>query len=277
MRCALPITTAALFAALPMVGGGCVQQGRLDGAIHAKRITSRQLVRAEQDRDTAKADLTTAQAKLGETQQNLESMEATYNALLADVQHQTSTNDHLLRQVAQLQLGPLPPDLASALEELAFAYPDLLSFDAQRGMVGLASDFTFDLGSDILRADADLTILPLADILNSEIAAAFEVRIVGHTDNVPILRAETRRKHPSNLHLSVHRAIAVRNALVDAGVKSTRVEVAGAGEFRPLVPNGPKGAAENRRVEIFLSAKPLLAARKPGALRRSPTGEIPSK
>ncbi len=277
MRCALPITTAALFAALPMVGTGCVQQGRLDGAIHAKRITSHQLVRAEQDRDAAMANLTTAQAKLGETQQNLEAMEATYNALLADVQDQASTNNKLLRQVAAIQLGPLPPDLASALEELAFAYPDLLSFDAQRGMVGLASDFTFDLGSDVLRADADLTILPLADILNSEIASAFEVRIVGHTDNVPILRTETRRKHPSNLHLSVHRAIAVRNALVDAGVEPTRIEVAGAGEFRPLVTNGPKGAAENRRVEIFLSARPLLAARKPGAVRRSPTAEIPSK
>jgi flagellar motor protein MotB len=271
------MTTAALFAALPMVGSGCVQQPRYNGALQAKRVTEQQLVRTEQERDTAQANLGTAQAKLVETQQNLESLEATYNALLADVQQQATTNDRLLQQVAQLQLGPLPPDLASALEDLALAYPDLLSFDAQRGMVGLASDFTFDLGSDVLKADADLTILPLADILNSEVAAAFEVRIVGHTDNVPILRAETRRKHASNLHLSVHRAIAVRNALVDAGVKPVRVEVAGAGEFRPLVPNGPKGAGENRRVEIFLSAKPLLAARKPGAMRRSPTAEIPSK
>ena len=62
----------------------------------------------------------------------------------------------------------------------------------------------------------------------------------------------SRQAHPTNLHLSVHRAIAVRNALVKSGVDATQVRVAGDGEFHPLVTNATGGTAENRRVEIYL-------------------------
>jgi hypothetical protein len=60
-------------------------------------------------------------------------------------------------------------------------------------------------------------------------------------------------QHPTNMHLSAHRAISVRDALVSDGVTANRMQVAGYGEFRPIVPNGANGAAQNRRVEIFLT------------------------
>jgi hypothetical protein len=58
------------------------------------------------------------------------------------------------------------------------------------------------------------------------------------------------------LHLSVHRAIAVRNALVNSGVTPDHVRVAGDGEFHPLIANTSGGTAENRRVEIYLVPAP---------------------
>ena len=134
-------------------------------------------------------------------------------------------------------------------------YPDLLSFDADHGLLRFSSDFTFDLGSAELRTDAEATIVTLADILNSDDASSFELRLIGHTDNVPVERPSTLQRHPTNVHLSVHRAISVRDLLVAAGIEAARIQVAGYGEFRPIVPNGKKGAAENRRVELVMTPK----------------------
>ena len=147
------------------------------------------------------------------------------------------------------------------IQQLAAAYPDVLTFDARLGMIRFASDFTFDLGSVALTGDAESTIVALARILVTDAAADFEARVVGHTDDVPIGRPDTRQRHPTNLHLSVHRAISVRDALVDAGVQPVRIQVAGYGEFRPLASNDtPDGRALNRRVDIVLLSEEAAAA-----------------
>jgi chemotaxis protein MotB len=143
--------------------------------------------------------------------------------------------------------------MSHALQDLAAAHPELLSFDAQKGMLRFASDFTFALGSADLTSSASSSLTQLAKILNTTTGSGFEVRVIGHTDNVPISRADTRAKHPTNWHLSTHRAISVASALISDGVSPNRFQVAGYGEYRPIVPNPAKGgAAQNRRVEIFL-------------------------
>ncbi|HWB18711.1 MAG TPA: OmpA family protein, partial [Phycisphaerales bacterium] len=177
----------------------------------------------------------------------------------ADMKNLASKYDAMMKNVANMAMGPLPDDVAQALRELAAAYPDVLTFDEKRGMLRFASDFTFDLGSDALNSSAQSTLVTLAKILNSSNARGFEVDVVGHTDNVPISNAGTRAKHPTNVHLSVHRAISVRDALVKDGVSADRFEVAGFGEYRPVVSNPAHGGSrENRRVEIFL--RPMTTA-----------------
>ncbi len=125
--------------------------------------------------------------------------------------------------------------------------------------------------------EAAPTIATLADILNGPQARSIEIQLIGHTDDVPIGKPSTRQKHPNNVYLSAHRAIAVRDALVGAGIMPERIMVAGYGEFRPLVPNPPKGGApENRRVEMRLV--PMVtatAAAEPEAAPELPA--IPSK
>ncbi|MBM4112081.1 MAG: OmpA family protein, partial [Phycisphaerae bacterium] len=159
--------------------------------------------------------------------------------------------DRLMKQLGELNVGPLPASVNEALRALAAAYPDMITFDERTGMLRFASDFTFDSGSAQLKAGTSAAISRLAQILNTSEARPFEVKVVGHTDNQPINRV--RNEHPTNMHLSAHRAISVRDSLVRDGVAANRMQVAGYGEFRPVVANGPKGAAQNRRVEIFLT------------------------
>lgn len=155
---------------------------------------------------------------------------------------------------AGLGFSPLDATTDRMLRDLAAQYPGLVTYDSQRGMLRFASDLTFDLGSDVVRPDARQSLSALANVLKSGSAAGYEVRVVGHTDTVRI-GAATAQRHPTNMHLSAHRAISVRRELVSLGVPEAKIQAAGWGEFRPAVPNSATGGTpQNRRVEIFLVA-----------------------
>lgn len=71
------------------------------------------------------------------------------------------------------------------------------------------------------------------------------VRISGHTD--------TSGNVNYNRQLSMRRAEATRQALIDAGVAPDRIEVVARGEEQPLMPEDSlQGSAANRRTEIQL-------------------------
>ena len=120
-------------------------------------------------------------------------------------------------------------------------------------MLRFASDLTFDSGSDIVKDQAKQALSALGNILKSSAASPYEVFIVGHTDSQRI-SGGTAQRHPTNMHLSCHRAIAVRSALAGMGVPADKMFAAGWGENRPAVPNTGNGnTPANRRVEIFLT------------------------
>jgi chemotaxis protein MotB len=80
-----------------------------------------------------------------------------------------------------------------------------------------------------------------------------DVRIEGHTDNVPIAGDLTSR-FATNWELSTARATAVARYLQDKdGVDPQHLVAAGYGEYRPVAPNDtPENRALNRRIEIVL-------------------------
>jgi chemotaxis protein MotB len=165
----------------------------------------------------------------------------------------------------------LPPELDKALKEFAAKYPEAVEYDPLRGAVRWKSDLTFALGSDEVRENARAPLKAFADIVNSAAAQPFEIVIVGHTDDVRITPA-TARKHPTNWHLSVHRAVAVLFELNKFGVDFKRMGAMGYGEFRPRAANPPKGGNEaNRRVEIYLVSR---QEHVPG-METAPTREAP--
>ncbi|MCA9300137.1 MAG: OmpA family protein, partial [Phycisphaerales bacterium] len=74
------------------------------------------------------------------------------------------------------------------------------------------------------------------------------------------------QRHPTNMHLSCHRAISVRRELIGMGVSSQKILAAGWGEMRPLVPNASNGnTPQNRRVEIYLRSGSSFAGAPMGS------------
>lgn len=235
--------------ALPLAS--CVSQEKYDELLTAYRDQEQQFLRSQNDLATSRANEERLRSQLALAAADLEQMKGLQGADKEAIEKLLADYDRLMKQLGELNVGPLPAALNQALADLARRFPEMLTFDERTGMIRFASDFTFDSGSAQLKAGTSQVISQLAQILNTPEARPFEVKVVGHTDNQPINRV--RAEHPTNMHLSAHRAIAVRDAIVRDGVSANRLQVAGYGEFRPVVDNGPKGAAQNRRVEIFLT------------------------
>ncbi len=156
-------------------------------------------------------------------------------------------------ETAVVERTILPEALDSALKQFAASYPDVIEYDARRGTVKWKSDLLFALGSDVVKDSAKGSLARFAEIMSSAGTETFDVIVVGHTDNVQIKRESTRRAHPTNWHLSAHRAIAVSDVLQGDGIGSDRVGIMGFGEYRPIQPNdNEEDRSQNRRVEIHI-------------------------
>jgi outer membrane protein OmpA-like peptidoglycan-associated protein len=86
---------------------------------------------------------------------------------------------------------------------------------------------------------------PTLELIKVELARrpAPEITVIGHTDRVGSVSL--------NDVLSLKRAEAVRQALIQSGMAALQIEVAGRGEREPLVPTEDEvSEPRNRRVEI---------------------------
>lgn len=230
---------------------GCVSQSLYDQQRTLYRKSQEQVADLQARLEEANARIKALQEALKEPNPDL------LDKLQKAIADRDAMNKKLAEAMARLEaagkIGPvLPRELDQALKDLAASDPNLMEYDPALGMVRFKSDLTFASGSTDVSPQAAASLQRLAEILKQPIAQKYEARIVGHTDNQRIGRPETKAKHPTNWHLSVHRSIAVKDVLEKAGVPSGRLGVAGYGEYRPIVANGPKGAAQNRRVEIYL-------------------------
>jgi chemotaxis protein MotB len=158
-------------------------------------------------------------------------------------------------------ISPLVSRLASALQPVvrgdaapqALPAPDVSILDTAEGVVvRLSGSFLFESG----RAELKPNALPILDALATELRAlSKDVRVDGHTDNVPL----DSPRYATNWELSGARAFAVVRYLAEiGGVPATRLTAAGFGEFRPLVDNNTREhRALNRRVEVRILTSPF--------------------
>lgn len=122
-----------------------------------------------------------------------------------------------------------------------------VSREADHIVIRLADQLIFPSASADLRPAA----LPVLDVVARAVASLDnELRIEGHTDNVPV----GTERYPTNWELSSARATAVLRYLVErAGLSASRVFAAGYGSERPLATNlTPEGRALNRRADIVV-------------------------
>lgn len=264
------LAPAFLLLALAGAGlGGCASSGRLDDANRTIAALTDENARYRQ----RISELESADAMRGST---VESRDALIGKLRQDLANSNADRLRLEDQMRQLDdrlrnmgnFGPIDAVTDQQLRQLAAQYPDLFTYDADRGMIQLKSDVTFDSGSDVLKDRAKTSLNSLASVLQGGAASQYDVRIVGHTDSQPI--GKSRDRFPTNMHLSAYRAISVFNQLKSAGVAATRMEIAGRGEYLPAVQNTPSGnTPENRRVELYLVKAPPRPAPPPA--KQAPT------
>lgn len=166
----------------------------------------------------------------------------------------SSLEDMQKRQTfTDLGVPKLPQPLDTELKRFAQMFPNEVDYDAARGTVKWKGDLLFPLGSTEVNSASMAALRGFTDVLKSPAAVDFEAVVVGHTDNRPIQRPETKQRHPTNWHLSAHRAIAVGEVLQRNGYSAERVGVLGCGEYRPVTSNASEsGQSQNRRVEIYL-------------------------
>ena len=124
------------------------------------------------------------------------------------------------------------------------------AFDFDRYNETLPTEETFDLGNDTLfdvgsskfKAEAADRIQKFTQQL-LERGSLKSISVIGHTDSSG---SDLR-----NQELSLARAIAVRDALIESGVTETAILVSGMGAYQPVANNDSAvGRAMNRRVEV---------------------------
>ncbi len=155
-----------------------------------------------------------------------------------------------------------------ALGRLKRSIESLLSADILKGVVrarleprglviSLGEGGVFDSGSDEIKPAGKALLDTLATSL---VSVGNQVRIEGHTDNVPIQNS----KFPSNWELSTARATAVISYLIgNFGLQPDLLSAAGYSEYRPAASNDTEeGRAGNRRVDIVI-LNPTAAQAEP--------------
>ena len=178
---------------------------------------------------------------------------------IAALEQAIKEKDDLIAKMRQSLLtsqAPIPVELSTLLEDFANSN-SMVTYDSERGIVKFSSDLLFNKGSDEVTTQAAGAVKSLCAILNTSEAQDFDVVVAGHTDDIPIQKPETLKNHPTNWHLSVHRAISVEKIMETNGVSPQRLSVRGFGQYRPIVDNAPNkgGAEQNRRVEIYIVPK----------------------
>jgi outer membrane protein OmpA-like peptidoglycan-associated protein len=129
-------------------------------------------------------------------------------------------------------------------DDMAQRLAELQAKQTERGLVLTLQDVLFDVGRAELKPGAQRTIDDLAAFMRDY--PERRVRIEGFTDSTG--------SSEYNEQLSESRAHAVRDALLDAGVDSRRIEVRGYGEEYPVASNDTTAGRQlNRRVEVIIS------------------------
>lgn len=126
-----------------------------------------------------------------------------------------------------------------------------------------AEAITFASGDDRLKDPAVRALHRIADVLRPR---AVDIRVEGHTDDVPIKNGRFR----SNWDLSTARATAVIAELVGPGnIPPARLAAAGYAEYHPVAPNTTaEQRAQNRRVDLVLTLTPEpAAAQRPATVK----------
>ena len=144
-------------------------------------------------------------------------------------------------------LDRLRHELAETLQSQIASHAISLEMGRDGLVISLREAGFFASGSAEPKADALPTLRQIAAKLG---AAPFDVRVEGHTDNVPIHNAQ----FASNWELSTARATGIARLFLEIGsIPPERISAAGYAEYHPVAGNDTaEGRAQNRRVDLVV-------------------------
>ncbi len=135
------------------------------------------------------------------------------------------------------------PDEAKLVAEKVIDVPIKLLKEEQEILKKAFNNLEFNNGKDIIRFESYASLDDLGKLLVKK--ANWRLKLSGHTDNVGNPKA--------NMVLSQKRAQAVKNFLVDRGIKPERIIVEYFGATKPVSDNKTEvGRQKNRRVEMLI-------------------------
>ena len=106
----------------------------------------------------------------------------------------------------------------------------------------------FDSGSAEIKSSSESLLEKLSPLLKEK---SRDIRIEGHTDNVPL---KSSSKYRDNWELSTARATKVASYIIDNGIiEPKKISVSGYSEYKPIAENdNAENKAKNRRVDVVL-------------------------
>jgi chemotaxis protein MotB len=168
-----------------------------------------------------------------------------HNAALGRVS--SPTEDALAGSSEDADLTTLQNQLSEALHHEIAVHEVTLHRDIDGLVISLQEFGFFDSGSAAIKPQSLAALDRIASILAIR---TYQLRIEGHTDNIPIHTAQIA----SNWELSTARATElVRLLLLRHRFAPERLAAAGYAEYHPVASNlTPQGRAQNRRVDIVI-------------------------
>jgi chemotaxis protein MotB len=173
--------------------------------------------------------------------------------------HATMGEEKLTPMQVKGDLDRVQHNLALTLANQIAAHTVSLKMGRDGLVISLREAGFFDSGSATPKPEALPTLRQIADRLG---ATPYDLRIEGHTDNVPVHNAE----FDSNWELSAARATHIARLFLEMkAIPPDRISAAGYAEFHPVASNDTaEGRAENRRVDLVVLPRMEINFAGPG-------------
>lgn len=148
------------------------------------------------------------------------------------------------------KMQKIKEDLDKQINEEGFEGKIETQINGEGLEISLQNAALFDSGQDIIKKDVKLILTSIAKMLSG---LNNDIKVSGHTDNIPIYTQKFR----SNWELSLSRALSVMYHLSTTTLLSEeKFVIQGYGENKPKFDNETQeGRAKNRRVEIIIVRK----------------------
>lgn len=227
------------------------KKGTLEQELGTEKQSVQTLSESKSALEKEKAELTQVKALLEGQKGELEKVTAELGAKAAQLEAEKAallSESEAKKAQYEGLLGQLKQEVSDGQLKIT-QFQNMLTVD-------VADKILFDSGKAELKADGRKVLKKVGEALKK---SDKYLRVVGHTDNVPLSAASP---YVSNWELSVARSTVVVRFLQDqAGLDPKRLIAGGRSEYSPVAPNDTaENKQKNRRIEITLMDKNLIEA-----------------